>query len=266
MNHKLIFVLLDGLTYESAALNMGFLHALCEEKIGKFYKLKSCLPSMSRPLYECLLTGVRPALSGVLNNDFCVSKELSIFELLKKEGLRSAVAAYYWVYELYNKTRFIPHLHRHVNDESLNISCAHFYYEDSYPDSHVFCDAESLRLKKDPHFLFIHSMNIDDIGHKFGSQSFEYKNISKKADNILSKYLNKWLEEGYNIIITSDHGMGAEKSHSGLSEAETELGLFVFGKAFSFKDLKIKQDELCGTMCELLGLKYEKNANLGLLR
>lgn len=263
---KAILVILDGLTYESAALNLGFLHALCEEGIGRFYKLKCELPSMSRPLYECLLTGIKPALSGVVNNNFCTSKETSIFDLTKKAGLKSAAAAYHWVYELYNKEPFIPHLHRHIDDENRALPYGHFYYEDAYLDSHLFADGESLRLQKDPHFLLIHSMNIDDVGHKFGGKSFEYKNATKKVDNLLSLYLNTWLKEGYNVLITSDHGMGEERSHAGLSEDERDVPLFVFGDAFSMRESSIKQTEICGTICEILGLEHQKEVNREILK
>lgn len=263
---KVILVVLDGLTCASASINMGYLNALCKENLGKFYSLKCELPSMSRPLYECLLTGVKPVLSGIINNEFSISKQVSIFELCKKQGLRAGAGAYHWVFELYNKQKFIPALHRHIEDENLTLPYGHFYYEDDYLDSHLFSDAENLRLRKNLDFLLIHSMNIDDTGHKFGSHSNEYANKTKKADIIISYYLDTWLKEGFNVIVTSDHGMGAEKSHGGLSEDETLVPFFSFGPAFSYEDAEFKQDEICGTICEILGLSHDKKISKKLLK
>ncbi len=66
-------------------------------KEGKFYSLECELPSMSRPLYECLLTGVKPVLSGIINNKLSFSKQTSIFDLCKEQGLKAGGAAYHWV-------------------------------------------------------------------------------------------------------------------------------------------------------------------------
>jgi len=263
---KCILVILDGLNYEVAYENLGFLQALCEEKKGKLYEIKCELPSLSRPLYECILTGVKPVLSGIVNNSLSFSKEISLFDLCKKAGLKAGAAAYHWVFELYNKEPFNPILHRHIENEKLNLPFGHFYFEDDYLDSHLFADGENLRLKYGLDFLLIHSMNIDDSGHKFGSKSNEYANKAKKADDLLSRLLPDWLAEGLQVIVTSDHGMNEAKTHGGLSKAERNVPFFVFGEAFSLKDCKIKQSEICGSICEILGIKHKKSVCEPLLK
>lgn len=82
-------------------------------------------------------------------------------------------------------------------------------------------------------------MNIDDAGHKFGSHSIEYANKTKKVDVLISEYLPTWLEQGINVIITSDHGMTEGKSHGGLSEDEI-LGL-KHDKRYNDEILKAKK-------------------------
>ncbi|QOW64444.1 alkaline phosphatase family protein [Campylobacter hepaticus] len=246
---------------------MGYLNALCKEDKGQLYSLECELPSISRPLYECLLTGIKPVLSGIVNNELSFSKQISIFDLCKNQGLKAGSAAYYWIFELYNKKQFQACLHRHVEDENLILPYGHFYYEDDYLDSHLFADGEHLRKKYNLDFTLIHTMNIDDAGHKFGSYSNEYINKIKKADYIISQYLPFWLEQNINVVITSDHGMGVGKSHGGLSEDEILVPFFTFGSIFSCaQNIKIKQDEICGTICEILGLLHDKKYNQELLK
>ena len=61
----------------------GLLQALCEQHKAKAYKLQCELPSLSRPLYECILTGVRPTDSGIYHNQINrLSKRKKCFQLL----------------------------------------------------------------------------------------------------------------------------------------------------------------------------------------
>lgn len=257
---KLILVILDGLEYETARDCMGFLQGLCEDKRGKLYRLTSELPSSSRALYECILTGVEPVKSGVVNNivNFS-SRQKSIFYYAKEAKLKAGAAAYYWVSELYNHTPFDTINDRHINEKRLTIPYGHFYWEDDYPDSHLFSDGESLRLKHELDFTLFHSMNIDNAGHLYSLNSKEYRNCTRKADVILSTLLLKWLDEGINVIITADHGMNDDFSHGGILKKEREVPFFVFGNIFSFEDTDIKQTEICGTSCEILGINHDKS-------
>ena len=120
---------------------------------------------MSRPLYECILTGVRPVESGIVNNQIVrLSNHESIFSLAKSQGKVTAAAAYHWVSELYNRAPFDAVRDRFTNDETMNIQHGCFYHWDHYPDEALFLDAEHLRVTHQPDFLLIHPMNIDDIG------------------------------------------------------------------------------------------------------
>ena len=69
MKHKVILVLLDGLNYEVARHALGHLHAYCAAGRAALYRLECELPALSRPLYECIMTGVAPIDSGVVHND-----------------------------------------------------------------------------------------------------------------------------------------------------------------------------------------------------
>ena len=174
-------------------------------------------------------------------------------------GLTTAAAAYHWVSEFYNRTPFIASRDRHTDDQALAIQHGHFYWNDHYPDSHLFADAESLRCKHTPDFLLVHPMNIDDAGHKHGLDSAPYRNSARSADIILADYLQGWLDADCQVLVTADHGMNNDRSHNGLLPEEREVPLFVLGSAFNLSaTASPKQTELCGTVCELLGVPHDK--------
>lgn len=257
---KTILVVLDGLSDQIARYTMGYLFAECAEGKGQHYTVTCELPSLSRPLYECILTGRTPVQSGIVHNGISrLSKEHSIFHYAHNHGLTTAAAAYHWVSELYNGTPFQPARDRHTTNPSLPIQYGHFYSDDRYPDSHLFEDAESLRLNYDPDFLLIHPMNIDDAGHRYGLNSEEYRNMARMADGYLSLWMPQWLASGYQIMVTADHGMTADRSHGGLLPEEMRVPLFVFGEAFSLQEtLVVRQTELCGTLCAVLDVDHDK--------
>ena len=260
MASKVILVILDGLNYEVARHALGHLQAYCGAERAALYKLECELPSLSRPLYECILTGVTPIDSGVVHNQVVrLSNQRSIFHYARAAGLCTAAAAYHWVSELYNRAPFEAARDRHTDDLELPIQHGHFYYVDHYPDSHLFADAESLRRRHSPNFLLVHPMNIDDAGHKHGLDSAQYRNSARGADVLLADYLQNWLDAGYQVLVTADHGMNNDRSHNGLLREEREVPLFVLGSAFSLnRDAQPRQTELCGTVCELLGVPHDK--------
>lgn len=257
---KTILVLLDGLNYTTANRTLGHLKAMCKKGLGQSYIVRCELLALSHPLYECVLTGVTPVDSGIVNNRVTrLSNQQSIFHYARAAGLTTAAAAYHWISELYNRTPFIAARDRHTDDEQLTIQHGHFYYVDHYPDSHLFVDGESLRRRYNPDFLFIHSMNIDDAGHRYGQNTSQYRDSARSVDSILSEYLANWLQDGYQVIITADHGMDDDGNHCADTDEESLVPFFVFGDGFSLKeDVTIAQTEICGTVCQLFNILHDK--------
>ena len=104
--------------------------------------------------------------------------------------MKTAAAAYYWMSELYYRAPFCPECDRYLagNGDSL-IDYGIFYYEDIYPDSHLYMDAEFLRKTYHPDFLLIHPMNIDDSGHRFGGDSPEYLRAGLRSFEQIARLL-----------------------------------------------------------------------------
>ncbi len=255
---KVIMLIMDGLRYDVAVSSMGYLYHLVEKSRLALYKVKSEMPSQSRVLYEVLMTGTPSWKNGITSNHIVrLSNQTSIFHLCRQNGLRTAAAADYWFSELYQKVPFDFFGDREQHDESKPIQHAKFYVEGEYPDSHVLADAEYLRKTYDPHFLLIHSMGMDDTGHKYTYDSKEYRGKARDMSSLLAMLMPKWIEEQYEIIITADHGMHVDGAHGGSSSDERDVPLFCFGPRFvaGFHDEVIPQLEIAPLVCDLLGFK-----------
>ncbi|NQY27740.1 MAG: alkaline phosphatase family protein [Piscirickettsiaceae bacterium] len=256
MTNKVILIVLDGLAYKTAEQCLGFIQGLGEQGLATLYKVQCELPSMSRPLYETILTGVTPAVSGIVHNQVVRnSNQESVFSLARNSGLSTAAAAFHWFSELYNESPYLAVRDRHTEDTDKLIQYGSFYHDGQYPDSHLYLDAELLRRRHDPDFLLIHPMSIDEAGHHSGPDSSHYRTTTRRSDKELSEYLPAWIEAGYQIIITADHGMNSDKGHGGTLTEERNIPFYVIGDRFSHQaDCAPKQTEICGVICELLGL------------
>ena len=257
MKNKVIFILLDGLSYDAAYTRMGYMLHIIERKAGSFFKVKAELPTLSRPLYEVLMTGTPCSENGVTNNMVVRnSRKQSIFSIARENGLSTAAAAYYWMSELYNRAPFQHLDDRDYSNEELNIQHGKFYFEDTYPDSHLFLDGHVLMMRHNPHFLLVHTMGIDNAGHLYGGCSKEYYSKAGEADCILSTFLPVWKEAGYTVVVTSDHGMNEYGLHGGGRDIERLLPLWIIGgsTAYTHPQECVPQLELAPLLCELLGV------------
>lgn len=257
MTTKVLLIVLDGLRWDVAQTSMGYLAHLLETHQASLYKVQAELPTLSRPLYEVLLTGTPVSVNGIgANDEVRLSHQTSVFHLAVAAGLTTAAAAYSWFSELYNRVPFQPWCDRDQHHLDLPIQHGRFYWQDSYPDSHLFADAEMLRQAHDPDFMLVHPMGIDDAGHRYGSDSPEYRGSALAADSLLSHYVPRWREAGYTLLITADHGMNADGQHGGTLPDVREVPLFCISQAFTPGTYLegLSQLAIAPLLCRLLGL------------
>ncbi|MCJ7678188.1 MAG: alkaline phosphatase family protein, partial [Anaerolineales bacterium] len=148
---KLVLVLSDALRDDIAAERMGFLEHLIETGQGTRYSVRGELPTLSRPMYETVHTGLSVTQHGIVSNQIVRrSSAPNVFEIAVHNGRTTAAAAHYWFSELYNRAPFDPVDDREVDDASLLIQHGRFYVEDSYPDQDLFLTGASLVRKYTP--------------------------------------------------------------------------------------------------------------------
>jgi len=260
MQNKTILILLDGLNQKVGFEQLGYLNHLVEH--SQATRLKGCAetPSNSRPNYEIIHTGIPTYKNGITNNySNQPSKETNIFSIVKENGGKTGAAAYHWFSELYNSSPFNPFTDRMQFNSGKAIDFGIFYYEDHYPDSHLYADANYIISTEQPDYMLVHSMNIDDAGHKHGATSMEYNIAANAADVILASMIPKWRDLGYDIVVTSDHGMDEFGLHGGTLETHRATPLFILSDKIKkgFLDNEVSHLQLSSILLYLLGLKTE---------
>lgn len=253
MAQKLIFVLIDGLRLDTAMSCLGYVQAETAAAGRACLPVRSELPSLSRPLYETLMTGVPPVRSGITSNAIVRrSHHPSVFDRCRAAGKVTAAAAYHWYSELYNQAPFEP-AHRITHNEAAAIQHGTFYWRDDYPDDHLFADAEALRSAYDPDFLLLHPMATDNAGHLYGGNAPEYRAAARRADDLLARHMPGWLASEHIVIVTSDHGMSDDRMHGGPDDRETLVPFWQFGGPPPPVNA-LAQTEIAGLLCALMGL------------
>ncbi|MBI5963905.1 MAG: alkaline phosphatase family protein [Chloroflexi bacterium] len=224
---KVILILSDALRYDVAVANMGFLGHLVESKLASLYKIVGELPSMSRPMYETIHTGVPSSEHGIVANSIVRRSSMpNVFRSLNDAGKITAAAAYYWFSELYNRAPYNRIDDKETDDESLSIQHGRFYTEDEYPDVELFASAAHLIRKYSPDYLLLHPMGMDYHGETYGSDSSEYRNHAIDQDKWLAPLIVEWMERGYTIMVTGDHGINKDGAHGGTTPEQREVPLF----------------------------------------
>ncbi len=254
--NKVILVLSDALRYDVAKDNMGFLGHLVEKKLASLYKITGELPSMSRPMYETIHTGLPSSEHGIVANSIVrLSNQPNIFRSVRDAGKVTAAAAYYWYSELYNRAPYDRIDDKETDDESLNIQHGRFYTEDEYPDVELFASAAHLVRKFSPDYLLLHPMGMDYHGETFGSDTKEYRNHAIYQDSKLAPLIMEWRERGYTVFVTGDHGINADGGHGGTTHQQRTVPFFVIqpnGQGRGETDEIISHLQIAPTILHLL--------------
>jgi predicted AlkP superfamily pyrophosphatase or phosphodiesterase len=226
--NRVILVLSDGLRYDTAVTCMGYLGHLVEARRATLYKVMGELPSMSRPIYETIHTGLPSSQHGIVSNAVAQpSTQPNIFAWAQKAGKITAAAAYSWFSELYNRVPYNRVDDKEVDDEMLAIQHGRFYTQEDYPDLEVFATAGMLVRKFSPHYLLVHPMGMDYHGEGYGADSREYRIHATLQDSILATLLPEWAQLGYHVLVSSDHGINQDRSHGGTTPEVREVPLYI---------------------------------------
>ena len=257
---KVILVLIDGLGFEESTATAGVLEHLVEYRQAAKYRIQGEMPPVSRPMYETVMTGLPVSEHGVFTNN-CVrpSECENLFSLTRKAGRVTAAAAYSWMSELYQHKDgpYDPLLGRYQLDSDGDIQYGIFYHADEYPDAYLYFDGDYLRRTYHPDFLLFHPMGCDYAGHRFGKGSREYRGAAVGTYDAIASLLPAWRRDGYDVVVTADHGMDELGVHAGNTPAQREIALYIVSDQVEkgdFTEQPISQLQVAPLCCFLLGL------------
>jgi predicted AlkP superfamily pyrophosphatase or phosphodiesterase len=238
MKGKVALVIMDGVGYATAVAQCGFLEGMVELGHARRWKMLAALPTRSAPLYETLHTGLTPAEHGITANEVIrPSKRPNVFHEVRAAGGRTAAVAHAWYYTLYNGRPYDPIDDVEVDDETLALQHGRFYSQEGYGPVNACAPAEIdlcaqltlLMRRHDPHYALLHTCSADTLGHTFGADSAEYREQTWRIDNALARTLPIWLDLGYEVFVTADHGMNNDGHHGGTNAIEREVPFYYFG-------------------------------------
>jgi predicted AlkP superfamily pyrophosphatase or phosphodiesterase len=256
--NKVIFILSDGLRYDVAEACMSYMGDLVDRKYASLYKVISELPSLSRPLYETIHTGVSPHTHGIVNNSVVRRSNMTnIFQMVSGCGGCTAASAYCWFSELYNRAPYLASEDQETHDARLPIQHGVFYESLDHPDEDVFSAAAMLVRRWYPDYLLVHPMGMDTVGERYGAYSNQYRIQAATQDALLADYVEEWHGLGYHILVSADHGMKANGTHGGMSPAERDVPLYMLladQKGAGDTGLVIPQLSIAPMLCNLLGI------------
>lgn len=190
--------------------------------------LKPCYPSKTFPNHYSMATGLYPDHHGIVQNNFYDPVGNKLFDLSNREAVGDSTfwggepiwataerqgvraASYFWVGTETN-SNYQPH------DRKM-------YDEDLLFENRIDSVINWLRRPKNerPHLVLFYYHQPDGVGHQYGPESQEVVDMVKALDAYVGQFLDK-LEAAetelgikVNIIVTSDHGMGAIKRNQTL--------------------------------------------------
>lgn len=239
MARKVVLVIMDGVGYDTAVSECGFLEGAVELGRARRWKMRAALPTISAALYETLHSGLSPLDHGVTGNEALRPSTVpNVFHLLREKGLSTAAVAHSYFFTLYNRRFYDPIADVEVEDESLPIQYARFYSMEGYSGTNICAPAEidlcaqatRLLRRHSPDYLLLHSSSADSLGHKYSGDSAEYRKQAWLIDNALARTLPLWQAAGYDVFVTADHGMNADGHHGGTEAMVRDVPFYYFGE------------------------------------
>ncbi|MEM7209062.1 MAG: alkaline phosphatase family protein [Pseudomonadota bacterium] len=261
--NKLILVILDGLGYAQSRRLLGNIEGWVANGDARVWKMRAVLPTTSGPCYASIHTGVEPQNHGVLTNDHLHRVEFEdIFSGCRSAGLGTAAVAHSYFSTYFQRTPYDLVRDMEVDDESMPIQHARFYSMQGESsgnlavpsDYDLFAQTTMLAERFAPHYILSHISSTDSVGHHYGQQSYEMDKNTYIVDGALATFLPRWRENGYDVIVTADHGQSDRGHHGGSALEMREVPLYYFGSAQGAEpDVELDQLQIAPTVLSRLG-------------
>lgn len=264
LNTKLLLIVLDGLPWRNWRKFMGNLEGWVQSGDARVWKMRSVLPSTSACCYASIHTGVPPQVHGVLSNEarFRVAQPDIFSEVAKAGGKTGSVTHSYWS-EFFNRYPFDMVRDIEYDEPGGPITHGRFHTMTGYghanqmtpSDLDLFATLTMLTARHGIDYGILHTCTLDSMGHRFGHDCAEMDHALFVMDAQLAAFLPKWLEAGYEVMVTADHGQTDRGHHGGHNDEMQDFALYYFGKAKGPNaDTLLDQLQLAPTILTRLGV------------
>lgn len=261
MAEHVYLILVDGLRADTLE-RMPYTRSLADQGSVGLFTVPA--PTFSRPAYTRIITGACSSINGISSNN--QEKKLfapTLFGLAQGEGLKTGLSAYRWYYDLL----FGPPYRTGEEDENRLIreraplQYGYFYddFNGNYDDAEIFARGIETMTLDNPNFLLVHTMEVDEMGHRHGGVSPEYLEAALLNDRCIEEFVRQIPSpEESVIIITGDHGHIDSGGHGGLEKEAVEIEVVFYGKGVAPGRLPdgYTQLDLAPTIAALLGLPF----------
>ncbi len=235
---KLLLVILDGVPYRNWRRLMGNLEGWAQSGEARVWRMRSVLPSMSACCYASIHTGVPPQVHGVLSNDKRFRLDLpNVFSSVAGAGGRTGAVTHSWWSELFCRYPFDPVRDLEYDEPGGPIAHGRFHSMTGYDnhnqmtpsDTDLFATLTMLTERFAIDYGILHTCTLNSMGHRFGHDCIEMDLACAHVDAMLSGFLLRWRNSGYEVIVTADHGQSLRGHHGGSGEDQQDVALYYFG-------------------------------------
>ncbi len=238
LDKKLLLIILDGVPWRNWRRLFGNLEGWVQSGDARVWKIRSVLPSISGPCYASIHTGVSPQVHGILSNEvrFRISQPDIFSEVTKAAGKTGAVTHSYWS-EFFHRYPLDMVRDLEYDEPGAPITHGRFHTMAGYghanqmtpSDADLFATLTMLTEKFGIDYGIYHSCTLDSMGHRFGHDCTEMDHACAVADASLAAFLPRWLANGYEVIVTADHGQTNRGHHGGHEDLQQDAALYWFG-------------------------------------
>ncbi|MDQ2067331.1 alkaline phosphatase family protein [Xinfangfangia sp. CPCC 101601] len=237
---KLLLIIIDGVPYRNWRRLFGNLEGWVEHGDAQVRRMRSVLPSTSASCYASIHTGVPPQEHGIWTNGGIKRLEFpDIFSELTKAGKTTgAVTHSYWS-EFFNRAPFDVVRDIEYDEPGGPITHGRFHTMAGYnlinqmtpSDFDLFGTLTRLCEVKSIDYGIYHSCTLDSMGHRFFHDCQEMDHACFLMDATLAPFIQRWRDNGYEVIVTADHGQDDRGHHGGTTEDQRDFAFYYFGDA-----------------------------------
>ncbi len=193
---RLALVVVDGFGSSLWAHVRGAVPVFNRIAALRHREIRSVLPSMTYICISTMLTGVSPSSHGVTDLKTMIRATRSplmdsVFNRVRDAGGQTLMAVHKRDVAGLDVERFAD---RTVLARERN-------------DLEIYARVPGLIRSHSPAFAFVHLLDVDEAGHRYGPYAPEVRRAASEMDRSLNGLLACLASSGYAVVIVADHGM-----------------------------------------------------------